>query len=218
MARRRLPEGTIAPGRQAGTGRQKRNQPKHKCEKNFLFHYYYAETCGSGKFVPQITASNLHVFGVKMAARTVALLGNLSIDRKLFDSVASEFELTVDQAATLGALRDMCGSGDVSAVVFDARCLGLSWQDALESVLRSAPRALPVLYAGFAESIPWPELAEAGAFHVLRRPIKESEARHTLGFVWAAKRWDGQQKKPAGKQAQSENSRQPAVNRFVAKG
>jgi DNA-binding NtrC family response regulator len=153
-----------------------------------------------------------------MAGGTVALLGNLSIDRKLFDSVASEFELTVDQAPTLGALRDMCGSREVSAVVFDARSFGLSWHDALESVLGSAPRALPVLCAGFAESIPWPELAEAGAFHVLRRPIKESEARHTLGFIWAAKRWDGQQKKAAGRESQSDTSRQPAMNRFVAKG
>ncbi|HTA45078.1 MAG TPA: hypothetical protein VK789_21675 [Bryobacteraceae bacterium] len=153
-----------------------------------------------------------------MADGMVTLLGNLNIDRELFESVASEFELTVDQAPTLGALREMCGSRDVAAVLFDARNLGLSWNDALESVLRSAPRALPIVYAGFAESIPWPELAEAGAFHVLRRPIKESEARHTLGFVWAAKRWDTLQKKTAARQGQSENSREPAVSRFAAKG
>ena len=153
-----------------------------------------------------------------MAGGTVALLGNLSIDRKLFESVASEFELMVDQASTPAALREMCTNRDVAAVLFDARNLGLSWNDALETVLRSAPRALPVVCAGFAESIPWPELAEAGAFHVIRRPIKESEARHTLGFIWAAKRWDNIQKKSAARQGQSENPTVPSATRgFAAK-
>ncbi len=152
-----------------------------------------------------------------MAVGTVALLGNLSIDRKLFESVASEFDLSVDHAPTLGALREICGTREVAAVLFDARNLGQSWNEALESVLRTAPRALPVVYAGFAESIPWPELSEAGAFHVLRRPIKESEARHTLGFIWAAKRWDKPQKMAAGREAQGDNSRETPAGRFAAK-
>lgn len=146
-----------------------------------------------------------------MAVGTVALLGNLAIDRNLFDSIASEFDLTVEPVPTLRALSERSAAGDVVAVLFDARVLGLSWSDALEGILGIAPGILPVVYAGFSESIRWPELSEAGAFHILRRPINESETRHTLGFIWAAKRWDQPQKKLAVGESSRTNSHRPAV-------
>lgn len=135
-----------------------------------------------------------------MADGTVVLLGNLNIDRQIFDSVASEFDWTVEQVRNLSALREMNAARNVVAVLFDARNMGVSWNDGLESVLAAAPRALPVVCPGFAESIRWPELADAGAFHELRRPINESEARHSLGFIWAAKRWDEPQTKAASQE------------------
>lgn len=152
-----------------------------------------------------------------MARGTVALLGNLQIDRNVLDRVASEFDWSVEQASTLHALREMSAAREVVAVVFNAGNLGASWNQALESVLRAAPRALPVVCAGFSEQIRWDELADAGAFHVLRRPIDESEARHSLGFIWAAKRGDEIPPKAAPQKADHADSREPAPNRFAAK-
>jgi DNA-binding NtrC family response regulator len=121
---------------------------------------------------------------------TIALLGNLNIDRTMFDALAAEFDWAVGHTDSLGALREMSASQNVAAVLFDARSLGVSWNDALESVLAAAPRALPIVCTGFSEPVRWSELADAGAFHELRLPINKSEARCSLGFIWAAKRWD----------------------------
>jgi hypothetical protein len=41
---------------------------------------------------------------------------------------------------------------------------------------------------GFAESIDWPELCDAGAFHTLWLPLKENEVRQSLGFVWGSEK------------------------------
>ncbi len=125
-----------------------------------------------------------------MSTGTVVLLGSLNIDRNIFDGVAAEFGWSVIQTENLQFLKEISGRKEVVAVIFDATKLGLSWCDALERVLESSPRALPVACAGFSEVIPWSELAEAGAFHELRRPIEAGEVRTSLGFVWAAKRQD----------------------------
>ncbi len=148
-----------------------------------------------------------------MSNGTVVLLGNLNIDRAIFDPVAAEFGWSVTQTESLQFLKEVSGRKEVVAVIFDATKLGLSWQDALERVLESSPRALPIACAGFSEVIPWSDLAEAGAFHELRRPIEASEVRTSLGFVWAAKRHDtplvravGSQNTTAGKSGNSRES------------
>jgi hypothetical protein len=125
---------------------------------------------------------------VNMAMGAVALLGNLNIDHEVFDAVAAEFDCDVEQATSLSGLRKISAVRNIVAVLFDAPALGLSWKDALKFVMDAAPSALPIVCAGFSHSIPWPELADDGAYHLLRLPIDESEVRHSLGFIWAAKR------------------------------
>jgi hypothetical protein len=150
-----------------------------------------------------------------MSTGTVVLLGNLNIDRAVFDGVAAEFGWSVVQTENLKFLKEISGKKEVVAVIFDATNLGLSWQNALERVLESSPRALPIACASFSEVIPSSDLAEAGAFHELRRPIEAGEVRTSLGFVWAAKRQDaplvravGSQSAPTGK---SESSRENSL-------
>lgn len=123
-----------------------------------------------------------------MAIGTVALLGNLNIEREVFDAVAAEFDCSVEQASSLSGLRKLDATRHLVAVLFDARNLGLSWTDALKFVMDAAPAALPIVCAGFSETIRWPELADAGAYHLLRLPMDEGEVRRSLGFIWAAKR------------------------------
>ncbi len=51
-----------------------------------------------------------------------------------------------------------------------------------------APGARPVLCHGFADNIDWPNAAKAGAFHSLLLPFRLSEVRHSLGFIWGARK------------------------------
>ena len=142
---------------------------------------------------------------------TIALLGDVNIEPAVLGVLAANFSWAVDRAATLGSLRDLSATENVVAVFFEAGNLGISWNDALESVLTAAPRALPIVCTGFSESIRWPELAEAGAFHELRLPIDEGEARRCLGFIWAAKRGDPIARDPAPGSAPGADRRKPAV-------
>jgi hypothetical protein len=123
-----------------------------------------------------------------MGRPVIAILGLLDIDRAVFDHAAGEFGWSVEYSPDLLTLRQKTISTDVLAVVFNAPTLEVSWREALEAVLRSAPRALPIVGAAFSETVPSDELAEAGAFHELRLPIDPGEVRRTLGFIWAAKR------------------------------
>jgi DNA-binding NtrC family response regulator len=151
-----------------------------------------------------------------MSTGTVVLLGNLNIDRAVFDGVAAEFGWSVIQTENLKFLKEISGRKEVVAVIFDATRLDLSWQDALERVLESSPRALPIACAGFSEVIPWSELSEAGAFHELRRPIEGGEVRTSLGFVWAAKRQDTPLVSAVGSQSvAAEKSGNPRENSFA---
>jgi|GEM_PF-1904792 len=120
-----------------------------------------------------------------MRGAVVVLLGGLDIDRQDFDAIAAEFSWLVVHAGDLASLREISAAETVIAVLFHANNAG--WRDALESVLAAAPTALPIACANFAESIPWPNLADSGAFHELRLPIDTGEVRRSLGFVWAAK-------------------------------
>ncbi len=154
-----------------------------------------------------------------MTCGTIALLGNLNIDRQHLDAVAAEFGWLVAQAEDLSSLRKMNADQPLMAVLFRANNPGVPWQDALERVLEAAPTALPIACTGFSESIPWTDMADAGAFHELRLPIDPGEVRRSLGFVWAAKRTNGfsdaggePQRAPAAK------SRTSASNGFVFSG
>jgi DNA-binding NtrC family response regulator len=146
-----------------------------------------------------------------MRLGTVALLGDLNIEPAVFGALAANFDWAVDRATTLSSLREMSAAENVVAVLFDARNLGISWNDALESVLAAAPRALPIVCTGFSEPVRWPELADAGAFHELRLPINEGEAKRCLGFIWAAKRGDQVEQPTAPKPVPGANWRRTAV-------
>lgn len=152
-----------------------------------------------------------------MGSGTVTLLGNLNIDRSVFDRIAKEFDWDVEQTPTLRSLRDMSDSRNVVAVLFSARTLGVPWNQALESVLAAAPRALPVVCAGFSESIRWPELSDAGAFHELRLPIEEGEVRRSLGFIWAAKRGAPEPARVAPQRAARKETPEPMISRYAAR-
>lgn len=122
-----------------------------------------------------------------MTYRTVALLGNISVDRLKLDSLVAELGCSLKRAEGFDQLRRLSINEQVVAVLVDANALHLSWIEALEFVLKAASRALPIVCHRFSDRICWPELAAAGAYHALPLPLDPGEVRQSLGFVLAAK-------------------------------
>jgi len=75
-------------------------------------------------------------------------------------------------------LKHDCGTAGISR----------AWVDAVRLLRLALPKARLVACHGFAESIDWPQLCDAGAFHALGLPLKENEVRRSLGFIAQALR------------------------------
>jgi DNA-binding NtrC family response regulator len=120
-----------------------------------------------------------------MSNGIVVLLGSLRLDRPAMDHLVSVFGYSVQEVSTLRHLENL---GDtLVAVFFSPQAMGLECDEALQHVLTAAPGALPIVCHGFSETLDWPRLVDAGAFHSLPMPFSAAEIRQTLGFVWAAK-------------------------------
>jgi hypothetical protein len=68
----------------------------------------------------------------------------------------------------------------------DAFGKGYSWLDVVRACRSKFPEARLIVCHGLSETIDWPALSRAGAFHAISLPLKESELRQSLGFVWQA--------------------------------
>lgn len=123
-----------------------------------------------------------------MAHATVVILGRLPIERRVVDCLELEFGFSFKEVESLQGSAGWDPLEDVVAVLFHPSSLGAAWEETLTAVLRAFPRTSPILCHGFAEQIDWPEAADAGAFHSIPMPIKLTELRQSLGFVWGARR------------------------------
>ena len=124
---------------------------------------------------------------------TVVLAGVWASDQAALDDLAADFGWSVARVSSIHQLAEMKVDGNLVAVLFNPQGLaptplGLTWEQALQAVREAAPGALPIVCHGFAEQVDWPQLAEAGAFHLLRMPLHLSEVRQSLGFVREATR------------------------------
>jgi len=122
-----------------------------------------------------------------MSSGIVVLFGNLPVEHQTLDLLVAEFGWSVKEIRTIHDLAQASLDYNLIAVLFNLQNLSLPWDKALRSILDAAPRALPILCRRFAETIDWPQVAEAGAFHSLQLPLDPREARQSLGFVWGAK-------------------------------
>jgi len=117
---------------------------------------------------------------------TIAALGNLPVDDRLRD-LAQEFGWSLVRIAAFRQLQERTEGCDVIAILYEPRAVAESWQEALRSLREALPEALPIVCHRFSESLPWPELAAAGAFQELWVPFNLREVRQTWGFVQAAR-------------------------------
>ena len=112
----------------------------------------------------------------------IVSLGPLPIGERL-GLLAGEFGWSFVHVPAAWQIQQACKSCDVVAILFEPRAIAASWQEALKIVRDAAPRALLVVCRRFCESLPWPELAEAGAFHEVWLPFDLREVRQSWGFV-----------------------------------
>jgi len=128
---------------------------------------------------------------LRMADKIIVLPAAGRSEFGALEKVAAEFGWAVYVAADLA---DAVAAGkrlEPAALFFHREAVSPadSWTHAIEALRRELPGVPLIACHGFSEPIDWPALSEAGAFHSLWVPLKESEARRSLGFVWqAAKR------------------------------
>ena len=119
----------------------------------------------------------------------LAMPGAVPLDCELLRSVAEDFGWAVRAANGRSAgAPEPCGK--IVGVIFhrSAVASGDSWPKAIESIRAAYPDARLIGCQGFSEPSDWVELSGSELFHVLQLPLKESEVRQSLGFVWAAEK------------------------------
>ena len=117
----------------------------------------------------------------------VVLLGDFSNERLDLASVGRDFSWSVAQASDLSALREICRSRTVLAVLIEAGAVSVPWPNAIRAIRGIAPRARIIGCHKVGQSHSRTEMVKSGAFGVLLLPLARSEVRQTLGFVWASK-------------------------------
>ncbi|HUA87763.1 MAG TPA: hypothetical protein VMB85_28095 [Bryobacteraceae bacterium] len=116
----------------------------------------------------------------------VVLLGDIPYDPVA--ELAAKFGWPVENASCFEDLRKIHSQRGTVAVLFEPAGFGLSWEMALDYVRQAAPGALVIVCRRFSDTLDWSTLAARGAFHMISLPVKESELRQSLGFIWAANR------------------------------
>ncbi len=118
---------------------------------------------------------------------TLAVMPGLSgIFLPTLSAVAREFGWKVESVSDLSHAIDLSQTHGVAAIFFHRDAFGpqCSWTDALELLATALPGARLIPCHGFSEPVDWSQLSDAGAFHFLWLPLKESELRQCVGFVW----------------------------------
>jgi hypothetical protein len=120
----------------------------------------------------------------------VIMQGADRLELPLLRAAAKEYGWQVQNAGSMNELLHLRKHGKIGAVLFHKDSLGkggalLGTILQLKSV---APEARLIACNGFSEAADYPKLCRAGLFHALWLPLKESEVKQCLGFIWEAEK------------------------------
>ncbi|HTA44410.1 MAG TPA: hypothetical protein VK789_18300 [Bryobacteraceae bacterium] len=120
-----------------------------------------------------------------MADNIVVIPGSARLDLSAIDAIAGEFGWKIRIAEDAGEVAAVASRRKVRAVLLCRDAFGSSvcWQEAIRLANFAFAGAPVIALHGFAESIAWADLSDAGAFHSLWLPLKENEVRQSLGFL-----------------------------------
>jgi len=112
-----------------------------------------------------------------MTENIIVMPGSSRVDLPALQAIAREFGWKVDVAHDLGEVAVAQANRKTVAVLVHRDSLGRghSWPDTIRLLRRALPEGRVVACHGFAESIDWPQLCDAGAFHALWLPLRENE-------------------------------------------
>jgi DNA-binding NtrC family response regulator len=101
------------------------------------------------------------------------------------NAVAADFGWTVEVASDLNSVAAAQTHRTTVALFFCHDALGPNYSrlETIHLIRAALPQVRLVVCHGFSETIDWPELSDAGAFHELWLPLQENEVRLCLGFV-----------------------------------
>jgi hypothetical protein len=124
-----------------------------------------------------------------MSDNITVLPGSGHLDLEALSAVAGDFGWAVDTAADLYQVAALQERRDTVAVLFsrDALDPNCSWLETISLLRIALPSTRLVVCQGFSDSTDWAALCEAGAFHSLWLPLKETEVRRSLGFLWQSR-------------------------------
>ncbi len=119
-----------------------------------------------------------------MGANVIVLTGPTRVDLASVHEAADAFGWAVNIAETPGDVA-LIDRDEVVAILFhrDAFSPRYSWCDAIRFLHALLPGVPIIAMRGFSEAVDWPQLSDAGAFHSLWLPLKESEVRQSFGFL-----------------------------------
>lgn len=115
-------------------------------------------------------------------SRIVLLLGNEPVELYPIEEQARQYGWTIERVYSLSSLKHV-DPDHVAAVFFAPAALGIAWERALQTIRSTFPHAPAVVCQSFSERLPWPEMAEAGAFHCLHLPFHRDEVRQSFTFL-----------------------------------
>ena len=100
--------------------------------------------------------------------------------------VAWEFGIRAEPVQDLNHALRLSQTSDIAAVFFHRQAFGpqCSWTNALHLLACGLPGTHLIPCHGFSESVDRDQLSDTGAFHFLWLPLKHSELRQCLGFIW----------------------------------
>jgi hypothetical protein len=117
-----------------------------------------------------------------MSGSIIVMPGSDHVNLPALQAVAAEFEWVVQVASHPGEAT----APKALFLYHDAFGPGQSWLEVVRSCRFQFPELRPIVCHRLSEPIDWPALSRAGAFHAVSLPLKESEVRQSLGFVWEA--------------------------------
>ncbi len=123
-----------------------------------------------------------------MTRNIVLMPGLTPVDVSLLRLAAADFGWRVHIAHSLEEVTSAQAYRSAAALLFCRDALGaeFSWVEVIARLRHTVPDVRLVACHKFSESLDWPELSNAGAFHALGLPMKENEVRQSLGFLWEA--------------------------------
>lgn len=125
-----------------------------------------------------------------MAKSIIVVQGSEQFDLTTTERVSNEFGWPIRVARDLDEAAENQVHGDAAAVLVDCKAVqdGRSWPEVIQFLSGDGPEVRLIVCHGFGDRLDWPQLCDAGVFHVLALPLREGELRQSLGFVWEAER------------------------------